>query len=103
MLHFKVLFSFIEKLLEKVVIEEDEKGKESIFIPGQVLLDIISEKQEIPITFELGEDKSSIVYRYTGKENILETPLDFLIRYAKSTDSIEDFLIKDEKIGRAHV
>ena len=86
----------IEKLLGRVIVREDDKGKEDILIPGEILLEIISEKQEIPITFELSEDKDSVLYKYTGKENIEETPLELLVYYGKISDSMEDFLTKDE-------
>ena len=91
-----VMDSSIENLLGRVVIKENEKGKEEIFIPGEILLETISEKEEIPITFELSEDRSNVIYQYTGGEDVEESPLEILINYGKSTDSMEEFLTKDE-------
>lgn len=91
-----VMDSSIEKLLQKISKEENKKGQEEIFIPGKVLLDIISEKEDIPIEVELSQDKDTVIYKYTGKENIGKTPLQMLIDYAKETNSIEEFLTKKD-------
>lgn len=92
-----VVSSSINNLLEKIIIRENDKGKEEIIIPGKVLLDMISEKDpSIPITVELSEDKSTVIYKYIGNDDIGEkTPLDILIEYGKKTNIFKDFISKD--------
>lgn len=86
----------IENLLQKVVLNENAKGEEEIFLPGKVLLDIILEKEKIPIEIELSEDKSNVIYKYIGKEDIEKTPLELLINYGKETDSMEEFITNEQ-------
>ncbi|MDR7857063.1 penicillin-binding transpeptidase domain-containing protein [Tissierella sp.] len=92
-----VINSSLNNLLEKLVISEDEKGKEEVLIPGKILLDMISKEKDIPVTIELSEDKSTAIYKYIGDNNIGDkTAIDILIEYGKEFNLLEDFITSDE-------
>lgn len=93
-----VIDTSIKGILEKVVITTNNKGKEEVFVPGKVLIDMILKKDEkFPITLELAEDNTTIIYRYTGTKNIGDkAPLDILIEYAKETNTLGYFIIDDQ-------
>lgn len=92
-----VTSSSIYKILEKVVTKVNDKGKEEILIPGKILLDMIMEKEpNVPIKVELNEDRSVVIYKYTGSDNIGDkTPIDILIEYGKKTKTLESFITSD--------
>lgn len=84
----------LERFLERVI---EVNGEENI-IPGQVLLDLIKEKgEDIPITLEISEDKSTVVYKYTGDLDIEDrSPMELLIEYAKQSTILKDFITNDK-------
>lgn len=98
-----VIKSSVHNLLERVVIKENNNGKEEIIIPGKILLDMIFEKDKsIPITVELSEDKSTVIYKYTGQDDIGDkTVVELLVEYGKKTDTLGDFITKDNIRGLA--
>ncbi len=89
--------SSIYNILEKVVIKNKDKGKEEILVPGKILLDMVSEKEpNVPIKVELSEDSSTVIYKYTGNENIGDkSPMDILLEYSKKTKILGDFITSD--------
>lgn len=93
-----VINTSLNSLLERVVISEDEKGKEQILIPGKVLLDMILEvEKDIPLQIELSEDKSNVMYKYTGKDSIgEETVIDILIEYGEKAKVLKNFVTSDK-------
>ena len=84
----------LHNLLEKSVIRVNEKGKEENLMPGKILLDMIIEKdKDFPITIELSEDQSTVIYGNSGSVNIGEyTPLDYLIKESKRMMVLESFI-----------
>lgn len=89
--------SSIYNILEKVVIKNNDKGKEEILVPGKILLDMVLEKEpNVPIKVDLSEDSSNVIYKYTGNENIGDkSPVDILLEYSKNAKVLGDFIISD--------
>lgn len=92
-----VSHSSINNLLDKVIIKENDKGKKEILIPGKILLDMVLQKDpNIPIKVELSEDNTTVIYKYTGGDNIGEkSPIDILLEYSKNTNTLEEFITND--------
>lgn len=84
----------LKNFLETSIQREDEDR----LIPGKVLLDLIREKGvEVPIEAELGDDESSVIYRYTGNIDIGDENLvDLLINYAERAGVLADFITRDD-------
>lgn len=93
-----VIGSSINNLLERVIINENDKGKEEILIPGRILLDMVKEiEPDIPITIDLNEDRTSVIYKYTG--DIIgndQNPIDILVEAAKKAKVLKEFIIRKE-------
>lgn len=92
-----VMKTSINDILERVIEKEDNKGKIEIIVPGKILLDMILEKDpNIPIKIELSEENSSVIYKYTGNEDIGDkSPTDILVEYGKKAGVMEEFIIND--------
>ncbi len=95
--------SSIKGILEKVKVIKNDDDKEEILMPGKVLLDMMIEKDlKVPVSIELSEDKSSVVYKYTGSSDIGEmSPVEILLLYAKNSNTLEEFIIRDNIKGIA--
>ena len=87
----------IENLLDKVVITTNSKDKEEVFIPAQLLIQMILEKDEnLPLRVEVAEDKSTVIYNYTGSKPLGDkSPVDYLIEEAKKNNVLESFIVDD--------
>ncbi|MCQ4923717.1 penicillin-binding transpeptidase domain-containing protein [Tissierella carlieri] len=92
-----VSHSSINNLLDKVIIKENDKGKKEILIPGKILLDMVLQKDpNVPIKVELSEDNTTVIYKYTGSDNIGDkSPIDILLEYSKNTNTLEEFITND--------
>lgn len=88
----------LNNLLEKVILEEDDKGKEEVLIPGGILLEMIKEKGiDVPVSIELIDEGQNIIYKYTGDDTIQDkTPLELLIEYGKEAKVFEEFILGDK-------
>lgn len=85
--------SSLSNLLEGSI----EQANGEILIPGKVLLDFIKEKgNTVPIEIELGEDRSSVIYKYTGDKDIGDENLvDLLMEYGEEAGVLSDFITSD--------
>ena len=85
--------SSLKNFLEKSIAQENVDR----LIPGKILLDMIKDKGvSIPLEVELGEDKVSVIYRYTGDEDIGDENLvDILIKYGEEAGVLEEFITSD--------
>lgn len=82
----------LENLLNKVVAKE---GEEPV-IPGKVLIELLSQKGvNVPITLEISEDNSSVIYKFTESHSGDEKPLEKLIQVAKENNVLEEFVSMD--------
>ncbi len=83
----------LKNFLEKSI-EENDGG---ILVPGKVLLEMIKDKDEgVPIEVQLGEDKTSVIYSYTGNSDIGDESLvDLLIEYGETTGVLSEFITDD--------
>lgn len=84
----------IKNLLEKTLVTTNDKGKEQILMPGQILIDMILEKdKDFPISIEASEEKSTVIYKYTGTKNLGDkTPIEYLLEGAKKNNVLETFI-----------
>lgn len=82
----------LNNFLDKVM--NTNKDDKDIVVPGKILLEMIKEKgEEVPISIELSEDNNSVIYKYTGQEDIGETSLvELILEYANKAGVIDDFI-----------
>lgn len=90
-----VVQSSLNNLLEMTKIQQNKKGEEEVFLPGEKLITMIKEIEDVPIEIELSEDNGSVIYKYTGQET-KKKPIEILIEYAKKTNVLKDFITSDE-------
>ena len=85
----------LENFLDRIIKRDNDDT--DIIIPGQILIDMIKEKnQDIPISIELTEDKNSLIYKYRGDIDIGERSLiELTIDYANKAGVIDDFISSD--------
>lgn len=83
--------SSLESLLEVTKIDEDS---ESVFAPGEKLIEMLAATREVPIEVEFSQDYN-IVYNYTGG-SAEKKPIEILIDIAREEDILEDFITDDE-------
>lgn len=90
----------LKGFLERVIFTDND---EKYIIPGEILLSIIREKEpDVPISLELSEDKSTVIYKYNGDLEIYDKePIDLLIDYARQSMVLEEFIMKSEIRGLA--
>lgn len=91
--------SSLRNLLERTIVKTNRKGKEETILPGEILIDMINEKnKDFSVTVEANEENSSAIYNYTGNENLGgKSVIDYLIEEAENMDILESF-IKDSTI-----
>lgn len=86
--------SSIEGLLKSTKVYEK---KDEVFVPGQKLIDKLSETQEVPVEIEISEDKNSVIYKYIGGKEEKEA-VKTLIDLAKDAKILDEFIVdKDIK------
>lgn len=90
-----VIQSSLNNLLEMTKIQQNKKGEEEVFLPGEKLITMIKEIEDVPIEIELSEDNRSVIYKYTGQET-KKKPIEILIEYAKKTNVLKAFITSDE-------
>lgn len=90
-----VVQSSLNDLLEKTTIRLNKKGEEEIFVPGKKLLDMIKQTEDFPMDIEISEDSSSVIYKYTGK-NQDKKPIEILIEHIKGTPLLEEFITSED-------
>lgn len=85
----------IKNLLGRAVVTTNDKGKEQVLMPGEILIDMILEKdKDFPMTVEVSEDSSTVIYNYTGPKNLGDKPLvDYLLEKAKENNVLESFIV----------
>lgn len=83
----------LKNFLEKSIAQEEGEA----LLPGKTLIDMIKDKGvPIPIEVELGEDGVSVIYRYTGEEDIGDESLvNMLIEYGEEAQVLSDFITSD--------
>lgn len=94
-----VLETSIGDLLERVIVEKDDKGKETgRMVPGQLLIDAIEEKGETcPVSIEINNENNGVIYKFKNKNASPElNPLLTLIELGKKTKTIEELIINDK-------
>ncbi len=85
----------LKNFLDRVIISDNEGD---IIIPGEILLEMIKEKSDsVPISIELTEDNTSVLYQYTGDIDIGDTSLiELTIDYANKVGVMDDFIVSDK-------
>lgn len=85
--------------LNTILIEENSRGNEVEFIPGEKLLEMVRDKERIKV--KLVKTENGIQYEYQGSGDKNKTAYETLIDTANKTGVMESFLKDDEIRGRA--
>lgn len=82
----------LEGLLESTKVD---KENDRVFAPGERLIEMLSERQEVPIEIEISEDENSAIYKYTGAETEKEA-VKILIELAEQAKILDKFITDEE-------